>query len=30
MLITSDPATIEVKDQDTVLYFGTTYKRRSR
>lgn len=30
MLITSDPATIEVKDQDTVVYFGTTYKRRNR
>jgi len=30
MLITSDPATIEVKDQDTIIYFGTTYKRRNR
>lgn len=30
MLITSDPATIELKDQDTVVYFGTTYKRRNR
>lgn len=30
MLITSDPATIEIKDQDSVIYFGTTYKRRNR
>jgi hypothetical protein len=30
MLITSDPATIEIKDADSVIYFKTTYKRRSR
>jgi hypothetical protein len=30
MLITSDPATIELKDQDSVIYFGTTYRRRNR
>ncbi|MBC7367204.1 MAG: hypothetical protein H7343_10410 [Undibacterium sp.] len=30
MLITSDPATVEIKDVNTVVYFGTTYRRRSR
>jgi hypothetical protein len=30
LLITSDPATIEVKDADSVIYFKTIYKRRSR
>jgi L-ascorbate metabolism protein UlaG (beta-lactamase superfamily) len=30
LLITSDPATIEIKDADSVIYFKTTYKRRSR
>lgn len=30
LLITSDPATIEIKDADSVIYFKTTYRRRSR
>lgn len=30
MLVTSDPATIEIKDADTVIYFKTTYRRRNR
>lgn len=30
LLITSDPATIEIKDADSVIYFKTTFKRRSR
>ena len=30
VLITSDPAVIEIKDANTVVYFGTTYQRRNR
>lgn len=30
MLVTSDPTTIEAKDANTVVYFGTTYHRRAR
>jgi hypothetical protein len=30
LLITNDPATIEIKDADSVIYFKTTFKRRSR
>jgi hypothetical protein len=30
VLVTSDPTTIEIKDANTVVYFGTTYRRRTR
>ena len=30
VLVTSDPTTIEIKDANTVVYFGTTYRRRAR
>lgn len=30
VLVTSDPTTIEIKDANTVVYFGTTYRRRGR
>lgn len=30
VLVTSDPTTIEIKDVNTVVYFGTTYRRRTR
>ncbi len=30
VLVTSDPATIEIKDADTVVYFNTTFRRRGR
>jgi len=30
VLVTSDPAVVDIKDANTVVYFGTTYKRRVR
>jgi len=30
VLVTSDPAVVDIKDANTVIYFGTTYKRRVR
>lgn len=30
VLVTSDPTTIEIKDANMVVYFGTTYRRRGR
>lgn len=30
VLVTSDPTAIEIKDPNTVVYFGTTYRRRAR
>lgn len=30
VLVTTDPTTIEIKDSNTVVYFGTTYRRRAR
>jgi len=30
VLVTSDPAVVDVKDANTVVYFGTTFKRRVR